>query len=234
MHLRFFPKPVYYKPLSVMIELRKIILTIRAVAASVLRRAAGSVLASALLRAVFSECVCGAQLAAILSAISGRTNTCTIDGRALCVVLAVTTILTTLAKCVEGTRSGAGFAVPSHFAGTLSGPRVTQLRMDVIAFANLQIKFYLQLLGNFVKVFRKTFTRSRDSPLHKWDHINRPRKLVDYTFYRSIPGGIYRYRYWDRTWHRFHRCSCLCSSVQMCLRDRSSDTVCSIKEKNER
>lgn len=52
----------------------------RTVAASVFRRAAGSVLACALLRAVFSEGVHGAQLAAILFAISGRADASAVDG----------------------------------------------------------------------------------------------------------------------------------------------------------
>lgn len=103
----------------------KITLTSRAVAASVLSRAAGSVLAGALLRAVLAEGVRGTQLAAVFSAIPGRADAGAVNGRTLRVVLAVATILTTLAERVEGTRSGAGLTVPSYFAGTISGPRMT-------------------------------------------------------------------------------------------------------------
>jgi len=117
-------------------ELHKV-LTSRAVAASILSRAAGSVLAGALLSAILPKSVRGAQLAAILSAISGRADASTVDWRALRVVLAVATILTTLAECVEWTRSSAGFAIPSHFAGTLSGPRMTQFRIAFLAFTKL-------------------------------------------------------------------------------------------------
>lgn len=52
----------------------------RAVAPSVLRRASGTVFAGALLRAVLTEGVRRAELAAILSAISGRADTSAVDG----------------------------------------------------------------------------------------------------------------------------------------------------------
>lgn len=58
----------------------KITLTSGTVAASVFRRAAGSVLACALLRAVFPEGVHGAKFAAILTAISGCADASAVDG----------------------------------------------------------------------------------------------------------------------------------------------------------
>lgn len=175
-------------------ELYKVTLTSRAVAASVLSRAAGSVFAGALLSAILPKSVRGAQLAAILSAISGRAVASTVDWRALRVVLAVATILTILAECVEWTRSSAGFAIPSHFAGTLSGPRMTQHRIAFLAFTKLWNKFDLQ--GDIMKdwLFKTGFSRSCDSPLHNWDRINRLRRLVGCTFHQSNLDRIYRCR----------------------------------------
>lgn len=48
-------------------------------------------------------------------------------------------ILAILAVHVEGTRSGAGLAVPSHLARALSGPWIAQLCVVVLAFADLSI-----------------------------------------------------------------------------------------------
>lgn len=109
----------------------------RTVAASILGRTSSSVFAGTLLRAILSEGIFGAQLIAILAAITGRAGTSAVNWRTLRVVLAVAVILATFAIHVEGTRPSAGLAVPSHFAGTLPGPRMAQFRMIVVAFANL-------------------------------------------------------------------------------------------------
>ena len=109
----------------------------RTVTAPVLGRASSSILAGARLRAILPEGVLGTQLAAILAAVSGRADASAVDGRTLRVVLAVAVILTILAVHVEGTRPGAGLTVPSHLAGALSGPRMAQLRITVLAFADL-------------------------------------------------------------------------------------------------
>lgn len=135
--------------------------SIRAVAASVLSRAAGAVLAGALLRAVLPEGVRRAQLAAVLAAIPGRADASAVDRRALRVVLAVAAIQAILAECVEGTRPGARLAVPSRLAGTISGPRMTQLRVVVLALADLRTVGTVQIVlaDSFVARFaRPTWT----------------------------------------------------------------------------
>lgn len=69
------------------------------------------------------------------------------------VVLAVATILTILAVRVERTRPGAGLAVPSHLAGTLPGPRMTQLRIAILALTSLRIEFNLRSAGDIANIF---------------------------------------------------------------------------------
>lgn len=113
-------------------------LTSCAVAASVFGRASSSVLAGAFLRAVLSESIRGAQLVAILAAVSGRADARAVDRRALRVVLAVAAILAARTVGVQGTRSAAGLAVPSLLAEALSGPGMAQFRIILLALASLQ------------------------------------------------------------------------------------------------
>lgn len=112
------------------------LLTSRTVAASVLGRTSSSILTGTCLRAILPEGVLGTQLAAILAAIPGGADASAIDGRTLRVILAVAVILATFAIHVEGTRPGAGLAIPSYLARALSGPWMAQLRIVVLAFAN--------------------------------------------------------------------------------------------------
>lgn len=112
--------------------------TCGAVAVSSFRGAAGSVSALASLGAILSEGVFRADLAAVVAAESSGADATSVHGRALGVVLAVATLLAVFAKGVEGTCSRACFTGPADFADALARPRMAELRVFLVAFANLQ------------------------------------------------------------------------------------------------
>lgn len=175
----------------------RISLTGGAVAASVFRRAASSVLAGAFLRAILAEGVHRAQLAAVGSTVSGRADAGAVHWRALRVVLAVAAILAILAIRIKGTWSRASLAVPAHLAGALSCPGMTQLRVLALALANLRTNIR-SITFNFIPIIRRKPTTMRiskkgDSPSHNRARTNRPRTCVGCRSPLSSHGRICRY-----------------------------------------
>lgn len=112
------------------------IITCCAVAPSVVRRASGSVLAGAVLRAILAECIFRAYLAAVGASKAGRAYAASVYRRALGVVLAVAPILAIFTVVGVRARPGASSAVPADAADAGAGPWMTQFSVLFVALAH--------------------------------------------------------------------------------------------------